>query len=123
MIPTTTRFPDIVFEALQLCPQNKEGVQFRSNGIAYPVKTIAKQYQMFRIHCDVKVMARYADVVTVAFTDFVAHVTPTQVKNQQEKAKLTKPLVIANLAYLSIYAQQEELRVKFLELLTSLLIH
>lgn len=116
-IPKTCDFPAIIAEALILCPYTKEGKKFRRNGIAFVQKKIINQYKLFCKDRNAVKMAQYADVVTVAFTDFVAHNTPTTISRD---LLFGKEIVVANLAYLSLHTTDSELRQKFSHLLATI---
>lgn len=78
--PRSPMMPHIVVEARQLCPQNMDGKPFDVFGLAYSEREIADGFREFRKSLltvndksnAIVAMAKFADVVTVAFTDWCA---------------------------------------------------
>jgi hypothetical protein len=116
--PKNSHFPFIVEEALTICPCNKNGVQFGPGGIAYSVMMLEHARKDFRKTRNVEKFASYADVVTHAFFDWLANITPTDFTPQQKREMNATSL--ANVAFISLYASKPEMRKKFTDCLAQL---
>lgn len=117
-IPSSTQRDYIVYEAKQIKPCNSEGRAFNNIGLAYPHQMAEKYRKEFRKTRDVEKIAKYADVVTVAFPDWLATITPGTISPSDRKD--INATLLANVAYLSLHCKRQEDRDKFKTLLATI---
>lgn len=116
--PAAHDFGTMLAEALKRTPKNAEGREFRRDGLPHHWMVAEKARKKFRTTRDVREMAKYADVVHVTFTDYMASTTPATVA-PHEKRDLNAT-ALANIAYVSLHATSEEHRTAFGKLLETI---
>jgi hypothetical protein len=100
-LPSTWEFPDIVQEAILICPTTRLGRRFNSIGIAYPIATLEK---IDVTAYTAQALSQYADAVTHAFPD------ASMLASGTERYLPQQTTAWANCAYAALYSLTAECR-------------